>query len=181
VEASWSIYANHGGGYSYRLCKSNTGDGTDVTEACFQEMPLDFATDTTEVRYVDGSRPSLMINATTTAKGTFPKGSQWRKNPIPMCNCDIGGYCTSPKEVEVETRGQALNSHAMKWLQEAATDEAAEKEAMELEAGRTAGKKSCTTVPQENCGTTTGKNTCLKCGTNAACTWCLRCRGRGRC
>ena len=57
--------------------------------------PSDFATDTTEIRYVDGSRAPFLINATTTDKGTWPVGSQWRKNPIPMCGCDIGTGCGS--------------------------------------------------------------------------------------
>eukprot|EP01052_Picozoa_sp_SAG31_P037509 SAG31_NODE_4854_length_2904_cov_1.684492_3_plen_249_part_00 len=38
VEVAWANNANHGGGYSYRLCKA---DGN-VTEACFQAGHLDF-------------------------------------------------------------------------------------------------------------------------------------------
>ena len=52
-----------------------------MSEACYQQTHLEFATETTEVRYMDGSRPSVWINATTTSKGTWPLGSQWRKNP----------------------------------------------------------------------------------------------------
>ncbi len=94
-EVEWAIYANHGGGYSYRLCKID--ESGNITEAGCQENPLDFATDTTKIRYYDGSRDPFMINATTTSKGTFPEGSQWRKNPIPMCNCDIGVGCGKGK------------------------------------------------------------------------------------
>ena len=32
VQVGWGIIANHGGGYSYRLCK----DGQELTEECFQ-------------------------------------------------------------------------------------------------------------------------------------------------
>merc|ERR1712054_72189 len=88
VEVEWAIYANHGGGYSYRLCKKE--EGKEATEECYQQTPLDFATETTEIRYKDGSKQPFLINATTTSVGTWPEGSQWRKNPIPMCNCDLG-------------------------------------------------------------------------------------------
>jgi len=35
----------------------------------------------------------VTIPAVTTSVGTYPKGSMWRKNPIPMCNCDLGFDC----------------------------------------------------------------------------------------
>jgi len=89
VEAAWALYANHAGGYSYRLCKVGNDK---VTEECFQQTPLDFATNETEIKYTDG-RPSVMIPAVTTNVGTYPKGSMWRKNPVPMCNCDVGYDC----------------------------------------------------------------------------------------
>jgi hypothetical protein len=90
VEAGWAIYANHGGGYAYRLCKKV--DGQELTEECFQQTHLNFATDTTEVRRTK-SNASVFINATTTSVGTYPAGSQWRRNPVPMCNCDQGIRC----------------------------------------------------------------------------------------
>ena len=34
----WGILANHGGGYSYRLCRA----GEELTEDCFQRTPLRF-------------------------------------------------------------------------------------------------------------------------------------------
>ncbi len=78
ANVSWAIYANHGGGYSYRLCKK---DGTaESTEACYQRTPLEFATNTTEIRTVDGSRAPFLIDATTTSAGTWPAHSQWRKS-----------------------------------------------------------------------------------------------------
>jgi len=92
VEASWALYANHGGGYSYRICKKGA-KGEVPTEACFQQTPLDFADNMTEIRYIDGSRKPFTIPAVTTSVGTYPKGSMWRKNPVPMCNCDIGTGC----------------------------------------------------------------------------------------
>merc|ERR1712057_117167 len=82
VEAGWAIYANHGGGYAYRLCKKV--EGKELTEECFQQTHLQFATDKTEIRYIDGPRNGerFFINATTTSEGTYPANSQWRKNPI---------------------------------------------------------------------------------------------------
>merc|ERR1719445_1946649 len=50
-EVSWAIYANHGGGYAYRLCKIE--DGKEVTEDCFQNTHLEYATNTTTIRYLD--------------------------------------------------------------------------------------------------------------------------------
>jgi len=91
VEAEWAIYANHGGGYSYRLCKKVPG--VVETEECYQKMPLEFATSETEIRYKDGSQAPFKITSPTTSVGTWPVGSQWRKNPVPMCNCDIGIGC----------------------------------------------------------------------------------------
>ena len=153
VEASWSIYANHGGGYSYRLCKKDGSASGGVTEECYQQTPLDFATDTTEIRYVDGSRAPFLINATTTDKGTWPVGSQWRKNPIPMCGCDIGTGCGGKKAAvekaaeEEEARGRAL--FAAKLLE------------------GDAGGKQCKAVLREFCGNDPATNTCLKCGTKS--------------
>merc|ERR1712146_178913 len=48
-EVSWNIYANHGGGYSYRLCKK--ADGEKLTEECFQQNPLNFASDQSWIQY----------------------------------------------------------------------------------------------------------------------------------
>lgn len=93
VEAEWAIYANHGGGYSYRLCKKV--EGQVETEECYQKTPLEFATPETEIRYKDGSQRPFNITSLTTSVGTFPAGSQWRKNPVPMCNCDIGISCSA--------------------------------------------------------------------------------------
>jgi len=99
AEVEFSIYANHAGGYHYRLCKMSPG-GT-PTEDCFQQNPLDFATETTTIKYYDGSRAPFTIPARTVSQGTHPAGSQWRLNPIPMCNCDQGAYCRGAEDAEV--------------------------------------------------------------------------------
>jgi len=92
VNATWALYANHGGGYSYRVCKKGA-DKSAPTEACFQQMPLDFVGGETTVVYTDGSKAPFIIPAVQTNVGTHPQGSMWRKNPVPMCNCDIGIGC----------------------------------------------------------------------------------------
>lgn len=90
IEVSWGIAANHGGGYQYRLCPADE----DITEECFQKMPIPFATSQTKIYYTDGSRKSFTIPAVDASTGTSPKGSTWRRNPIPGCNCDLGFSCS---------------------------------------------------------------------------------------
>jgi len=79
-EVAWYVGANHAGGYSYRLCKANH----DLTEECFQKIPLDFVGDITWVNYgIDrktGHRTEL--KALQTTEGTTPPGSMWRTNPL---------------------------------------------------------------------------------------------------
>merc|ERR1719221_594864 len=46
VEAIWGLEANHGGGYSYRLCKRPaSGNMMELTEECFQQNVLEFVGD----------------------------------------------------------------------------------------------------------------------------------------
>jgi hypothetical protein len=89
AEVAWSIAAQHGGGYSYRLCPK----GSTLDEECFQSHPLAFVGGTHTIRYNDGSKKDFEINATQITDGVTPKGSTWRRNPIPGCNCDIGNKC----------------------------------------------------------------------------------------
>ena len=53
-EVAWTLQANHGGGYQYRLCPKPSAQ----TEECFRAHPLDFADKTTTIRYHDGRRLS---------------------------------------------------------------------------------------------------------------------------
>lgn len=87
-EVKWGNFANHDGGYSYRLCKKPT-DPMDLTEECFRKTPLDFVGDTQWIEYVSGKKKGKRVEFTgMTAKEniTSPAGSQWRRNPIPACN-----------------------------------------------------------------------------------------------
>ena len=85
-EVAWSITANHGGGYSYRLCsRPNNSLPFDLTEDCFQRTPLDFVGDTWWAQFGTDRSTRLAFNATRTRQGTWPAGSEWAKNPIPAC------------------------------------------------------------------------------------------------
>ena len=86
---AWAALANHGGGYSWRLCKA---DGT-VDEACFQANTLRFSGNTSWIRYGVyfnyGNKmpqiPDVQIPLVRVTEGTFPLGSEWARNPIPAC------------------------------------------------------------------------------------------------
>lgn len=88
-EVAWAIFANHGGGYSYRLCRAGAG----VSEECFQRTPLRFAGDKQWIQYADYSSPygelrhlpRFEIPLTRVTKGTHPAGSEWARNPVPGC------------------------------------------------------------------------------------------------
>ena len=155
VPAEWSIYANHGGGYSYRLCKKVKGQP--LTEACYQQIPLEFADDKTTITYYDGSRAPFEIDAVTTSVGTTPKGSQWRKNPVPMCGCDIGDYCTADA---AEADLWDFDSHGM--------GRTLKKDIAGFDDAIIQGGKHCSAVTKDKCGDKTGYNTCLQCGADSA-------------
>ena len=86
VNTTLFLKANHGGGWSYRLCKADQP----LTEECFEKTPLSFATNTQVLRLADGTEQ--VINATIVSEGTTPPGSQWVMNPVPEC-CPADGVC----------------------------------------------------------------------------------------
>jgi hypothetical protein len=71
VTVASSIYINHGGGWSWRLCPKSAS----VTEACFQEHVLAFADENQTLRFIDGHE--VIIAARHTLDG------QWARNPVP--------------------------------------------------------------------------------------------------
>jgi len=93
-EVAWGLTVNHGGGYSYRLCKrSATGE---VDEACFQKNSLRFAGDKQWLQYGQFSptRPRYEIPLFKTSNGTSPVGSEWARLPVPACKiCDTLTMC----------------------------------------------------------------------------------------
>lgn len=100
VEASWSIWSNHGGGYQYRICPN---DGTSIDEACFTKNVLEFANNKTIIRSPYGKFEDFSIPVVDVSKGTYPSGSTWRRNPIPACNCDKGYNCTAVDDPTIYT------------------------------------------------------------------------------
>ena len=77
VETMWSIRANHGGGWQFRLCKL----GEELTEACFQQTPMPFAGNS---KMMMSNGTMLPLNSTFVSEGTLPAGSTWQMLPIPM-------------------------------------------------------------------------------------------------
>lgn len=102
-EVAWAITANHGGGYSYRLCPKPAGGNQDLTEECFQKTVLDFVGDTQWVQYGPDQTNRTGFAAMRTNSGTFPAESQWTRNPIPACKTlgggapAVGGVCLGPQ------------------------------------------------------------------------------------
>lgn len=92
VDAAWGIIANHGGGYSYRLCKVPKEGHSGLTEECFQQTPLKFHSDNQWVQYGEDQSTRLEFPAHRTDVGTTPPGSQWSRNPIPACDSADGGW-----------------------------------------------------------------------------------------
>ena len=73
AHVSWGQFVDHGGGYQYRLCKKAAGRA--ITEACFQQTPLAFASSKQTVIYEDGSHPNATLTAVDVTEGTTPAGS----------------------------------------------------------------------------------------------------------
>jgi len=87
----WGIIANHGGGYSYRLCKLPEEGRIGLSEECFQQNPLKFASNVSWAQWGDDPSSKISFLANRTTQGTAPQGSQWTKNPIPACSGFWGG------------------------------------------------------------------------------------------
>ena len=81
-EVGWTVMANHGGGYAYRLARADEP----LTEANFRKLALDFVGDSA-LRWGGDKAAQLAFDAKArgweTRVGTTPAGSTWRKNPIP--------------------------------------------------------------------------------------------------
>jgi hypothetical protein len=93
AEVSWVSVANHAGGYSYSLCPADQ----ELTEECFDKTPLQFAYNSSKLRYMflesrngtlSPNQTEVVIPAHRVAEGVMPKGSMWSKNPIPSGTFD---------------------------------------------------------------------------------------------
>jgi len=96
----FAIVANHGGGYSWRLCKKS---GAEINEDCFQKTTLPFHGNHSWLQYIDiiPTRdnsgplkiPKIEIpRVIVPADQVHPAGSHWARNPIPSCK-----YCDQTK------------------------------------------------------------------------------------
>ena len=88
VEVTWTIEANHAGGYSYRLCPL----GQKLNEECFQKTPLAFV-GLQGLRWGGGPTnggKEIFFQGTYVTEGVTPNGSMWAKNPIPLLGGEAG-------------------------------------------------------------------------------------------
>eukprot|EP00656_Telonema_subtile_P029505 TRINITY_DN32625_c0_g1_i1.p1 TRINITY_DN32625_c0_g1~~TRINITY_DN32625_c0_g1_i1.p1 ORF type:complete len:261 (+),score=49.07 TRINITY_DN32625_c0_g1_i1:298-1080(+) len=76
-EVAWSPQANHGGGYSYRLCPASRS----LDEDCFFENPVSMV-GRSALRWGGQGGHSVEFDAVDVTEGT-KAGVHWRKNPIP--------------------------------------------------------------------------------------------------
>jgi len=82
-EVSFAFFANHGGGYQYRLCRKGN-----ISEECFQKNPLKFNGKHSWIQYADlakGKGRKVIDRLLAHPDDVIPKKSQWARNPIPMC------------------------------------------------------------------------------------------------
>jgi hypothetical protein len=101
VEVAFGLWANHGGGYQYRLCPA---DSSNLDEECFKKMPLEYADGKQAFFWNDGPNKGkeIKIDATRLAARD---GSIWTKNPIPAYGCAAGGVNTGPGGLSRESQG----------------------------------------------------------------------------
>jgi len=66
----------------------------DLSEKCFQQLPIPFEGDTQTLRLSNGT--SIEIPATHVLKGTLPEGSTWAMNPVPACGDAMPGAYNYP-------------------------------------------------------------------------------------
>lgn len=89
-EVGWGVWANHGGGYAYRLCKLGYGGRTALTEECFQQGHLNFSSDKYWLQYKGDTDKRVEVDLTELTDDGKPlqfegKTGPWRRNPIPAC------------------------------------------------------------------------------------------------
>jgi lytic starch monooxygenase len=87
ASVSWVSVANHAGGYTYSLCPADE----ELTEECFDRLPLQFVDNTSTLRYmfleaggkIGPNRTEVKIPAHRVREGVLPEGSVWSRNPVP--------------------------------------------------------------------------------------------------
>eukprot|EP00041_Stephanoeca_diplocostata_P007815 m.112842 g.112842 ORF g.112842 m.112842 type:complete len:390 (-) comp17044_c0_seq1:271-1440(-) len=84
AKTRWQLTANHGGGYQYRLCPAESP----LTEECFQNTPVKFATETHMIRFqntsLDREIPAVLVKE--------GGGVGWMRQPIPYFTTNACDY-----------------------------------------------------------------------------------------
>jgi len=110
-KVSYSIFANHGGGFQYRICPIDYLRNGNLDEGCF--VALEFVGETSWFEYYDLSNEtdvsipftSVRVNDANT-NGVLPKGSTWTQIGLPSCQDETSKICESPDfENEVSKQG----------------------------------------------------------------------------
>ena len=81
------------------------------SELIFQETPLKFASENSWVQYGWDETKRVTFKANRTTEGTYPAGSEWTMNPIPVCNSTDMGWLNSDclNGFEFPPRGTGLH------------------------------------------------------------------------
>lgn len=95
----WSMVANHGGGYAFRLALRKPA--AEMTEKMFEKGHLAFASETTAIVNASGDTVTT-FPAARLSNGTHPPGSTWSRNPIPL---ETGMITPVPGLPELSGRG----------------------------------------------------------------------------
>ena len=87
ADVGFSIIANHGGGYAYRLCPVATGardvDGR-LDESCFAAHHLNFSAAHPETTVLDTVGKTVASFPAVRVRGGSPAGAQWTRNPVAL-------------------------------------------------------------------------------------------------
>ena len=90
VEVATGIAILHSGGWSYRLCKA--ADGAELTEECFQQGALKFASDTAKVHVANSTAEPFTIPVRHTPD------RKWTRIPVPSPEARMPAkWCKSPE------------------------------------------------------------------------------------
>jgi len=108
-EVSYSLAANHGGGFQWRICPIEFLLNNTLDEGCFKA--LDFVGDTSWFVHMDNENVAHTIPFTpvrvsdTNTDGVLPKGSTWTQIGLPACG-DFPFSCDEPMfENEISKAG----------------------------------------------------------------------------
>ena len=88
-EVAWATFANHGGGYSWRICKKGEGKYYNASEECFQNNVLTFSGDKQWIRYTPfwqwGELRTIPDYEIPAVRVDIKGRGQWTRNPVPGC------------------------------------------------------------------------------------------------